>query len=196
MSSRATNAALKDVRDETAILSYLSVGLLHQGGGQPPHASAQLKQWREMTAWVNQAGRVTIFNEEANHVDRDLNSCLHETMKDIGKLTSLKEDWNDEGAPEIDRASILRARNFVQQLVCAAAKQKLVSDSAPAVFPTINGGVKLSWKAKGNQIALVFRPGQSLIEIVEKSLGKVASHRWVSENDAGDTAIRAMQKAL
>jgi hypothetical protein len=113
-------------------------------------------------------------------------------MVDIGSLTSLKEGWNDEGAPPIDRSSILWARNFVQQLASIAVKQNLTGECAPAVFPTIEGGVKLFWNSKEHQVALVFHPGESAVEVIEKSPRHAASHRALTADEAGDIAIRAM----
>lgn len=193
MRLKATNAALRDARDEAAILSNFSGSPFH-AILQSSTAPTQLERWREMTKWVAQTGSVTIFNEEARHIRSD-STCLHETMAHIRGLAALEADWNDEAAPAIDPASIRQAGNFAQRLACVAAEHNLIRDCTPAVFPTIDGGVKVSWKANGHQVALVFRPGQCLIEIVEKSMGEAASHRLVSENEAGDIAISAMREA-
>ena len=124
------------------------------------------------------------------------NPSLHETLEEIGRLTSLEEDWNDEGAPVIDHTSILRAQKFVQWLACVAAEQGLTGDCAPTVFPTIDGGVKLFWKANGHQVALTFHPDQNTIAVREKAVGAVASHQVVSEKEAGKIALKAMREAI
>ena len=111
------------------------------------------------------------------------------------RLTSLEEDWNDEGAPVIDRDCILRARNFVQRLIRQVDPQLLTEDTyAPTVFPAVDGGVNLYWKANGRQTALAFRPGQRLIEAMEKAQGLASSHRAVSENEAATIALEAMHE--
>jgi hypothetical protein len=196
MSSRATNAALKDMRDESAILFTFWGNPLINGTGQPVQTASQLERWREMTEWVAQDGGSVIFNEEANHITGDTNPCLNEALQEIGRLASLEEDWNDEGAPVIDRACILRAQKFVQWLACEAAEQRLTGDCAPAIFPSLGGGVKLYWKANGRQVALTFHAGRNTIEVMEKALGAMASHRAVTENEAGAIALEVMCEAV
>ena len=196
MNSRTMNVSLRDGRDEPAILHNLSGSPLRYRADPTPHAPILVEQWRKTIDWVNQSGSVTLFYEEAKYINGDSNPCLQETLADIGGLTALQEDWDDEGAPEIDRASILRAKKFVQWLACAATEHKLLEDCGPAVFPTIDGGVKLYWKVRRRQIALIFRRGQNLIEIVEKALGEVDSRKSVSENEAGEIAITAMREAV
>ncbi len=194
MSSRATNAALNDVHDEGAILLNFWGNPLMNGAGQSPHTPNQLERWREMTAWVDQMGGAVIINEVATQIRQDSNLCLHETLAEIMQLASLEENWNDEGAPAVDRDCIHRARDFVQRLACQVDQRLLMEDDfAPAVFPDIDGGVNLYWKAHGRQTALAFRPGQRLIDVMEKSQGMASSYRAVSEDEVGAIALRAMR---
>lgn len=126
----------------------------------------------------------------------EANNCFQPMLEEIKQLASLEEDWNDEGAVAINRASRLRAQKFVQWLVCEAKEQQLTGDCAPAIFPTINGGVKLYWKAKGRQVALTFSPGQDTIDVVERALGAASTHQSLSENTAGAVALEAMRQAM
>ncbi|GEM_PF-4252084 len=195
MSSQATNTALKDMRDEAAILSNFWGNPLLSGAEEAQQTPTPLERWQEITAWVSQHGGVVI-NEEASHVTTAANPCLQETLEEIGQLTALEADWNDESAPAINRAVILRVKKFVQWLACIAAQQHLNGDCAPAVFPTIDGGVRLYWKARGRQVSLTFHPDHDSIDVMEKPLGAATTHHEAAEDEAGAVAIEAMREAI
>jgi hypothetical protein len=195
MRLRATNAALRDVRDEAAIImNFWENPHMNSMRQQPPQPL--MERWREVTAWLAEDGAVLIINEEARHIIEVENPCLKETLEEIRQSTALEADWNDEGAPVIDRAVILWVTKFVQWLECIAAEQHFTGDCAPAVFPTIDGGVKLYWKVRERQVALAFHPDQDSIDIMEKTLGAPATHRAVAENEAGAVALEAMSEVV
>ena len=122
------------------------------------------------------------------------NSCLSEVSEDIKRLARLEPDWSDEGAPAINPVCISRAREFVQRLACEMAAQADEKECAPAVFPMIDGGLRLYWKTREQQMSLVFRPGQSSIEVIAKARGEASSKQVVSEAEAGELAVKAMQE--
>lgn len=123
------------------------------------------------------------------------NSCLNEIRDEIIKLAALEENWNDEGAPVIDRACILRSQKFIGWLASEMAGQKVLEECAPSVFPTIEGGVELYWNTNSCQKTLAFRPGIKTIEFRGKMLGKSPTCDSLSETEAATVALLAMREA-
>ena len=131
----------------------------------------------------------------ADDLSGRLNPIFKAILEEINELASLEDNWDCEGASVIDRASILRAQKFIYYLSSVWVNCESVGDHAPAVFPTIDGGIQLYWKINCDQISLDFRPSKNNIQFMEKQFGKEKILKSVSVNEAGDIAIRAIQKA-
>ena len=170
--------------------------ILQINGTQPRLRYSE--QWKEEVASITNAahsGGIVIFSGDARNASNSEYSCLTDTLTDIDSLAALEDNWNDEGAPIIDRGAILRARKFVIWLGWQMNDQPLTSICEPTVFPTIEGGVKLYWLTSHRQTSLTFRPDCKAIDVVEKEVGKNAGHRELSENETGPIALKIMREA-
>jgi hypothetical protein len=139
-----------------------------------------------------------VFNEQdirGNGAMPSAGPGLSGVSEDVARLANLESDWNDEGAPIIDRGAILRVRKFVQWLAGKAAEQTASGDCAPEVFPTINGGIRLYWKTRGHQVSLVFHPDRDTVEVIERSRRTQTVRRQILEDEAVSIGISAMREA-
>lgn len=192
MRARATNAVMRASRDEAAII----MGIQSKScSGHLETRSAQTlsERWRQMTDWLAQDGSARIILGETRTGIDSADPCFNEVLLEIEQFTALQPDWNDEGAPAIDRAVIIHVRKFVNYLDCLLIENNITGDRAPAVFPTIDGGVRLYWKLDGRQFALTFHPGANGIDAMEKFADTQATHRMVTEDEAGAIAIEVMR---
>ena len=175
--------------------------VLYGFGGVPlPNKVTQARpaggceRWREMTAWVRSGGAIVVIGPEAEYASGGpltANPLLQEVHDEIGQLASLEEDWNDEGASAIDRASILHAQKFVVWLASQSFGQHGIK-AIPSVFPTIDGGVQLYWSLPKKQVALTFRPKRHDIDYAVKESGEPSSRNYVPIEQAGEIALRVM----
>ena len=194
MSSPTTMIALKDSREEYALVMSPKSGHAALSKNFDKKGIYTLEQrWRVETARAEEIGR-EIFKGERAYVGLDKEAFFEESLTEISNLASLEEDWNDEGAKAIDRTSILRAIKFVQWLSCIATGQGLSGNLDPAVFPAIDGGIRLYWKTANRQLSLTFNPGQTPMIVTEKVVGKNATNQETCENEAGNLAIEVMRE--
>ncbi len=121
-----------------------------------------------------------------------LNPIFKEILREIDELATLEEDWNCEGASSIDRASLFRAQKFVNYLSNMSTHGESIGDQAPAVFPTIEGGVQLYWNVNRHQVAITFDPSQKLIKLMEKMPEAKATFNFITETEACSIAFEAM----
>jgi hypothetical protein len=159
--------------------------------GQLQQIPTQLERWREVTRWIIEGGSVLVLNEEAAHVNLQTDSLLYDLIEEVQSLAKLENNWDDEGAPVIDRACILRAHNFVKWLAYAAPAREVSHEGVPMLFPTNEGGVKLLWNSQQGRLALVFSPQQDAIEALTKYIGQPSSHKSLSDAEAGEIALQA-----
>ena len=194
MSSSTTMIALKDSREEFAVLMYPRSGHTAVSKNFDKKRTYTPEQrWRVETASAEEIGR-EIFKGETAYISLEKEALFEEALTEISKLASLEEDWNDEGAMSIDRTSILRAIKFIRWLSCIAIGLGLSGNLDPAVFPAINGGIRLYWKTANRQLSLTFNPGLTPIFVTEKVVGKNATNQETSENEAGNLAIEVMRE--
>lgn len=127
---------------------------------------------------------------ESRHIP---DGMLGDTFEEVLKLAELKDNWNDEGAPLIDRACILRACRLILWLRCEIKDDSLSTDSLPEIFPTIEGGLEFYWKAQGRMIALTMHPGKTSITLREKAIGEPALFHNFPVADAAEKALQIMR---
>ncbi len=77
-----------------------------------------------------------------------VNGGFHDAIeRELDRLASLPVNWDHEGAPQIDRAIIQSARNFIA---------RLPSNAAPiaAVVPSATGNLQFEWNAGRRSLEL------------------------------------------
>jgi hypothetical protein len=119
---------------------------------------------------------------------------LVELDEEIEALSCLDSDWNEEGAPQIDKSSIQQAHAFLRQLAYETSDE--IGDwDLPSVYPSIDGGVQLYWNKAELQFALYFRPNERGIEYLVKKQGLPAERGPISKKEAVARARRAIRVA-
>lgn len=146
------------------------------------------KKWYEMTDRIER-GEIPLSVEQQYKQE-----LVRELHAEIQELAVLEEDWNEEGAPVIDRGSIQQAHLFLKQLACEASDTNGEWD-LPSVYPTVDGGVQLYWNKADSQIALTFRPQERGIDYLMKKRGEPAQRRSLLIQDAVAEALRAIRGA-
>lgn len=82
------------------------------------------------------------------------------TANAMFSLVSLPAGWDSKSAPRIERSVVERAL----RLLAGILKSRT---AAPAVVPTISGGVQAEWHMGGLNIEIEFRPGREAYVSVE-----------------------------
>ena len=157
------------------------------------------KQWYEMTGRIER-GEIPLSVEQQYKQDlvregkMEHIPVLRELQEEVEELAALEDDWNEEGAPVIDRGSIQQAHTFLRQLACEASD--LTGEwILPSVYPTVDGGVQLYWNKTDSQIALTFRPQGRGIDYLMKKRGEPAQRGFLLVKDAVAEALRAVREA-
>jgi hypothetical protein len=82
------------------------------------------------------------------------------TASAMFSLISLPAGWDSKSAPRIERSSVERALRLLAGILESQT-------AAPAVVPTIPGGVQAEWHMGGLNIEIEFRPGHEAYVSVE-----------------------------
>ena len=69
----------------------------------------------------------------------------------FARLVTLPENWDGEGSPKIDRATINRALAAIERLLPAHAP-------APSVVPIANSGLQIEWHRNQKDLEIEFSP--------------------------------------
>ena len=119
---------------------------------------------------------------------------LCSVQTEIGRLADLEDDWDSEGSPRIDAASIALAQEFIDRVGHATSSEN-VYRSMPSVNAAVDGGVQLYWSTAQGQTALTFRPGKAGYGFQQKARNAPGTYRTVPLEEALQIALQAMCSA-
>ena len=81
---------------------------------------------------------------------------IAEAIRQASELVQLPERWNSYGAKPVSSEAARAATTFVVKAVSAAPNL-----AAPAVVPTVRGGLQLEWHRQGVDLEIEFEPDGS-----------------------------------
>ena len=155
----------------------------------------------EVIDWVNE-GSVVINDSLETHITYfpkyEVTASRLQSIKDaIQELAELKEDWDDEGAPAINRSCLILAQKFIENLEYLITKYNSEECLClPSVAPTKNGGLQLFWYPGEKQTAISFLPERTLIKVEDKSIGFPLMRRDVTLDEALVIAASVMRDSM
>ncbi len=137
----------------------------------PPHAPTPPGVSQEAIRLNEESER----NWGVQSPDTRLKARVAETINEILQLQDLEDDWDLEGAQQIDQRAILLAALFVQT-IGKAVRQEGVSWQSPRVGPVSDGSVVLTWTAGERQALTIFRPSRlaSVVCVTREGDGRPA----------------------
>jgi hypothetical protein len=112
----------------------------------------------------------------------------------IAACWQLPENWDGEDAFPVPEEVASRARDLVAQ-VAEEANVLGLHWQDPAVAPSPDGAIELSWEAGERWSLLVILPGQAILECVLQDSGSSPRHGKVSVEEGVQLALWALGRA-
>jgi hypothetical protein len=119
---------------------------------------------------------------------------LAEALEKIDRCRRLQADWDGEGALPIQEEVAARTTTLLSQVAEEAVVLGLQWQS-PAIAPSPDGALELSWEVGNRWAMLVVSPGQVSIECVTQEGSSPPRHSQESHGDAVQLAIWALRHA-
>jgi len=86
-------------------------------------------------------------------------------LEKLSNFDNLKNNWDDDGALEIDLDAILAAIKLLAQIVKEETPE-------PYVFPTVIGGIQIEWHTEKADLEIEIESNRRIIVIFENEIGE------------------------
>lgn len=106
--------------------------------------------------------RVKLVTDEQEQIFKS--PWLEKAIKTLVSISTLDDNWDDDGAPSIQLGNILPAFKLLFEVSLAEAPE-------PHISPTLMGGVHIEWSTQKAGLEVEFMDEESMVVVFDKSDG-------------------------